>query len=245
MNPHGVTIMSTGFQIAGCIGSSVFTGVYAAGGIAFGASTGMLIAGVLVGIVAVVGFVFALVIRREATRSVDVAEGESWETAEVALEARESGLADEPSLANIMKTDVFTLPASALISEALKLFSDKGISGAPVVDDNGELVGFVSDGDVMKTFANQVPAFKTAWSFVVERENADFRQTMKEALSTPVEQVATRNVICVNVGDDMGSVARTLAEHHLKKAPVMDGAKMVGIVNRSNLTDYVVRECLG
>lgn len=245
MNPHGVTIMSTGFQIAGCIGSSVFTGVYAAGGIAFGASTGMLIAGVLVGIVAVVGFVFALVIRREATRSVDVAEGESWETAEVALEARESSLADEPSLANIMKTDVFTLPASALISEALKLFSDKGISGAPVVDDNGELVGFVSDGDVMKTFANQVPAFKTAWSFVVERENADFRQTMKEALSTPVEQVATRNVICVNVGDDMGSVARTLAEHHLKKAPVMDGAKMVGIVNRSNLTDYVVRECLG
>lgn len=72
LNPHGVTVMSTGFQIAGCIGSSVFTGVYAfvgASAMAGGASaaeaaTGdMLWSGILVGVCAVAGFFISLYIR--------------------------------------------------------------------------------------------------------------------------------------------------------------------------------------
>ena len=73
-NPHGVTIMSTGFQVAGCIGSSVFTGVYAlvgamaaAGGAAAAqaATDGMLATGIMVGVFAVVGFCLALWIRAQ------------------------------------------------------------------------------------------------------------------------------------------------------------------------------------
>ena len=72
LNPHGVTVMSTGFQIAGCIGSSLFTGVYAAvlgGQAAAGASTfdaastGFLAAGLLVAAFALVGFLLALRVR--------------------------------------------------------------------------------------------------------------------------------------------------------------------------------------
>lgn len=251
-NPHGVTVMSTGFQIAGCIGSSVFTGVYAivstgasSQGMPFdeAAAQGMLVVGMLVGVVGVAGFVLSLWIRRQAAKPV-VQVRQDWEQKQVEGTARKSGILAEPSLAALMKTDVYTLPESALIADAMSLFSSKGISGAPIVDAGGQVIGFISDGDVMRSLADQVPAFKSAWSFVVELSNSDFERTLSEVMSSPVNQIATHNVISVNVGDDMGAVARVLADNHLKKAPVLDGNRMVGIINRSNITSYAVSSYL-
>lgn len=247
LNPHGVTIMSTGFQIAGCIGSSVFTGVYAAVGAGAAATgvaaaqanaTGMLAAGVLVGVVSLIGVGLALWIRKVA-QSAPVAEG-SWEEAEVAREAQDAGILSGPALASIMKTEVYAVREDDLVADAMRLFADKGISGAPVVDGAGRLVGFVSDGDVMRGLADQVPAFKSAWSFVVELDNADFERTTREVMGMPVARIATRDVVSVGIDDEMGQVARVLAERHLKKAPVVQDGRMVGIINRSNITNYAV-----
>lgn len=248
LNPHGVTVMSTGFQIAGCIGSSVFTGVYAAvsavtaaGGAsaAQAATQGMVVTGCLVGAVALVGFIVTLWIRRQAASSAITAT-ESWEQAQVEEAAHESGMSIEPNVVSLMKTDVYTLAEDALASDAMQLFASKGISGAPVVSERGAIVGFVSDGDVMRSLANQVPTFKSAWSFIVELDNEDFNKTLGEVMKTPVSQMATRNVITVNATDDMGAVARVLVDNHLKKAPVMQDGRMVGIINRSNITAYAV-----
>lgn len=248
LNPHGVTVMSTGFQIAGCIGSSVFTGVYAAvsavtaaGGAsaAQAATQGMVVTGCLVGAVALVGFIVTLWIRRQAASSAITAT-ESWEQAQVEEAAHESGMSIEPNVVSLMKTDVYTLAEDALASDAMQLFVSKGISGAPVVSERGAIVGFVSDGDVMRSLANQVPTFKSAWSFIVELDNEDFNKTLGEVMKTPVSQMATRNVITVNATDDMGAVARVLVDNHLKKAPVMQDGRMVGIINRSNITAYAV-----
>lgn len=253
LNPHGVTVMSTGFQIAGCIGSSVFTGVYAAvsavtaaGGAsaAQAATQGMVVTGCLVGAVALVGFIVALWIRRQAASST-IAAIESWEQAQVEEAAHESGMGIEPTVVSLMKTDVYILAEDALASDAMQLFASKGISGAPVVSERGAMVGFVSDGDVIRSLANQVPAFKSAWSFIVELDNEDFNKTLSEVMKTPVSQMATRNVITVNATDDMGAVARVLVDNHLKKAPVMQDGRMVGIINRSNITAYAVSTYLG
>ena len=238
LNPHGVTVMSTGFQIAGCIGSSLFTGVYAAvlgGQAAAGASTfdaastGFLAAGLLVAAFALVGFLLALRVR-------------SYEKAQAAgrtAEARaDAPAAEAPLLASIMKAGVWALPATATVLDAVRLFAERGISGAPVVDEQGNAVGFVSDGDVMRALADQTPAFKSAYSFVVERGNADFDQTVAAVMGQPVAEIATLRVISVDLHDELGGICKVLADKHLKKAPVMDGGRMVGIVNRSNIARY-------
>ena len=98
---------------------------------------------------------------------------------------------------------------------------------------------------MIRSLANQVPAFKSAWSFIVELDNEDFNKTLGEVMKTPVSQMATRNVITVNATDDMGAVARVLVDNHLKKAPVMQDGRMVGIINRSNITAYAVSTYLG
>lgn len=247
MNPHGVTVMSTGFQIAGCIGSSVFVGVYAAisaaqsaqGASAISAmSAGMTAAGILVGAVALIGFLLALWIRNNAKKPVQALpqtqEG-AW-TGEVA--------APIGTLAQIMKTDVYTLPEDSTVLDAMKMFMEYGISGVPVVDKKLEVVGFISDGDVMSCLADQVPAFKSAWSFIVERENEDFDRTLNETMRMNIGELSRKKVISVNIDDDLGEVTRVLAENHLKKAPVLDGNKMVGIINRSNITKYAIDQYL-
>lgn len=256
MNPHGVTVMSTGFQIAGCIGSSVFVGVYAAvgaGQAASGASAidamsaGMLASGVLIGIVALVGFALALWIRSNAKKPVSVApqaqEG-AWAGDAQAAATAASMVSGANTLAQIMKTDVYTLPEDSTVLDAMKLFMERGISGVPVVDNRLQVVGFISDGDVMACLADQVPAFKSAWSFIVERENEDFDRTLKETMNMNISELSRKKVISVNVDDDLGEVTRVLSENHLKKAPVLDGNKMVGIINRSNITKYAIDQYL-
>ncbi len=250
LNPHGVTVMSTGFQIAGCFGSSVFTGVYALVGASAAASglaaaeaanSGMVASGILVGVFALVGFFLALWIRRAAAQPIaQAAPAGDWGATEAA--ASEAGVvAPQASLASIMKTDVFTVTPETPVVEAMELFATKGISGAPVVNADRQVVGFVSDGDIMASLADQVPAFKTSWSFVVERENADFDATLREVLAQPVSAIATQRVISVNLNDDLGEVARVLSEGHLKKAPVLENGVMVGIINRSNITRYAIK----
>lgn len=257
MNPHGVTVMSTGFQIAGCIGSSVFVGVYAAvgaGQAASGAnaidamSAGMLASGVLIGVVALVGFALALWIRNNAKKPVSMApqaqEG-AWTGEAQGAAAATAGVARAANaLVQIMKTDVYTLPEDSTVLDAMKLFMERGISGVPVVDDQLQVVGFISDGDVMACLADQVPAFKSAWSFIVERENEDFDRTLNETMNMNISELSRKNVISVNVDDDLGEVTRVLSENHLKKAPVLDGNKMVGIINRSNITKYAIDQYL-
>lgn len=98
LNPHGVTIMSTGFQIAGCIGSSVFTGAYAAvsagamaGGAPFGdaCAQAMHVTGILVGVVGLVGLALAFWIRSVARKPAIVAAAATLEPAEAAVALEE------------------------------------------------------------------------------------------------------------------------------------------------------------
>lgn len=257
MNPHGVTVMSTGFQIAGCIGSSVFVGIYAAVGTSqslTGASMlrsltdGMVAAGVLVGIVAAIGFFLALWIRSNARKPVRVASHPAetqWADEACRTTTATTGIAPATNvLAQIMKTDVYTLPAGSTVLEAMELFVRYGISGAPVVNDEQEVVGFISDGDIMSVLADQVPAFKSAWSFIVERGNNDFDRTLRETMQMNVAGLSNKRVISVNIDDDLGEVTRVLSDNHLKKAPVLKDNKMVGIINRSNITTYAIEQYL-
>lgn len=145
-------------------------------------------------------------------------------------------------LAQLMKTDVYQLSEDGTALDALKLFREKRISGAPVVNDQGSVVGFVSDGDVIGTLSHQNPTFTSFYAVAYDGGSDDQLGEKLEALkTTTMGQLATRNVLTVSLTDSMRDVCTLLTSHHLKKAPVMDGKRMVGIINRSDITRYVVQ----
>lgn len=257
-NAHGVTVMTVGFQIAGCIGSSLFTGVYslgsaagaAAGGDALAScSTGFLCSGLLTALFALVGLCVALrlvrIEKRDAqARAAAAPHGSGANGALVEGFAGAGASALEPTLSQVMERNVFSLSESDSVAYALSLFVRKGVSGAPVVDGRGRLKGFLSDGDVMRYLRKQEPAFKNAYSFVVERENNDMAGKIERLMSLPVSALGAKSVVCVDEGASLGEVCKVLADKRLKKVPVVRDGRMVGIVNRSSITRFSVNAYL-
>lgn len=145
----------------------------------------------------------------------------------------------EPVLRELMKTDVYALPATASAMQAMQLFSEKGISGVPVLDGE-QVIGFVSDGDILRMLADQTPQYTSFYSAVMERNSESFTQRLDKAMQTPVADIATRKVISVDINDSMASICQVLVDYHLKKVPVMEQGKMIGMLNRTNILHYVV-----
>jgi DHA2 family lincomycin resistance protein-like MFS transporter len=148
-------------------------------------------------------------------------------------------------LGQIMKTDVYALSPSDKVADALRMFVEKRISGAPIVDKDGVVAGFVSDGDIMRYLADQHSAFTTTWSIIVEQGNDDFDAMLRSVMALPVTKIGTRHVISVDWDAGIGAVCKVLVDHHLRKAPVVRDGRMVGIINLSNISRYSISAYFG
>jgi len=147
----------------------------------------------------------------------------------------ETETSDIPLL-NIMKRDVYTLGEDASLLDALNLFHEKKISGAPVVNGSREIVGFISDGDIMRHLASEHSIFINDDAF----EKVEFNKALLSLVKEKVTSIATKRIIAVSAADSLDEVCYKLGEHRIKKAPVMQDGEMIGIINVSNIIKYAV-----
>lgn len=222
MNPHGVIVMSTGFQIAGCIGSSLFAGVYAIGAVS-AAETGFSAAALLAALLAVAGFCCALYIRRVSCQ----AQHEEKPVAEVVM---------ENTLASMMKKDVYSVSASASVLDAVRCMVEHKSSGIPVISADGHAAGFISDGDVIRHMAD-VNADAPVASMYPLWKNKELLDAKLAGLSQiPVMQLATEKVVSVKLTAGVAEVFTLLSDKRIKKVPVEDDTgKVVGVLSRSDV----------
>jgi DHA2 family lincomycin resistance protein-like MFS transporter len=239
-SPHGVTIVSTSFQIAGCVGTSLAAGIYGAlsgAGIAAGRPeedallTGFHGAVALVVVTSLVGIVLAVAAQRASTK----ARAESIADAGSGVAAAEAGTVD-----SLMKTDVHSLRTDQSVLDALRFFVRRGISGAPVLDDAGRLAGFLSDGDVMRYLSAAHPSSTSIYSYAVGAAD-DLEQAMADLAELEVLRLATKDVITIDSGASIADAVAALSDVRLKKAPVVDAAgAVVGIVSRSAISRMAI-----
>ena len=222
MNPHGVIVMSTGFQIAGCIGSSLFAGVYTIGAVS-AAETGFSAAALLAALLAVVGFCCALYIRRVSHR----AQQEEKPAAEVVM---------ENTLSSMMKKDVYSVSASASVLDAVRCMVEHKSSGIPVLSADGHAAGFISDGDVIRYMAD-VNADAPVASMYPLWKNKELLDAKLAGLSQiPIMQLATEKVVSVKLTAGVAEVFTLLSDKRIKKVPVEDDTgKVVGVLSRSDV----------
>ena len=222
MNPHGVIVMSTGFQIAGCIGSSLFAGVYTIGAVS-AAETGFSAAALLAALLAVAGFCCALYIRRVSRQ----AQHEEKPVAEVVM---------ENTLASMMKKDVYSVPESASVLDAVRCMVEHKSSGIPVLSADGRAAGFISDGDVIRYMAD-VNADAPVASMYPLWKNKELLDAKLAGLSQiPIMQLATEKVVSVKLTAGVAEVFTLLSDKRIKKVPVEDDTgKVVGVLSRSDV----------
>lgn len=153
--------------------------------------------------------------------------------------------ASSVTLATVMETDPYTLPTTARVEEAIRLLMDRKVSGMPVVDEAGRAVGFISDGDIMRYLADRHPLVTSAYSVIMLANEGSFDERLRELIALPVSAIATEGVVGVPVDASLEEACNLLAQHKLKKVPVLEAGRVVGTVNRSDVLRYAMGSLVG
>ncbi len=155
--------------------------------------------------------------------------------------AKAAALQTEAESANplrkIMKKEVYSVGTDAQLFDVLKLITEKGVSGVPVVNSENKPVGFISDGDILRFLASEDPLYINPSALI----ELDFDSKLKELMKRSVREIGKKRVITVDADDSLSNICRVMVDNHIKKAPVMSDGKMIGIINVSNITKYAFR----
>lgn len=239
MHPYGVGLMSTFIQIAAAVGPSLFIGVFSStvasaaitGAAATTAQASGFVSACLVATgISAIGFVVAFVYARLIVKH--AAEGAAPATTEMPAQGPVAF-----SLERIMKHDAFTLPSSAHVYEAVHAMLEHRTSGLPIIDDADHVVGFISDGDIMKSLADADQALiDLSYSLSVFADNEQFDARLHKLMRSNVMDVATEHVISVTTDMPIEKVCAILGERRIKKVPVLKEGTLVGTVSRADVT---------
>ncbi|MCM3586590.1 CBS domain-containing protein [Mesobacillus maritimus] len=144
---------------------------------------------------------------------------------------------------DFMITRVFTVKPSNTIKELLTILNSNRIGGTPVVDDNGNLVGMVSDGDVLRYLTPKPVGFA---GLVYIIEDGDMEDVIQDKMKTPVKEIMTkRNILSVHPDEDFERIMRLLSMHRYKKLPVVNGAgRVIGVLSRGDLIDNITKKII-
>lgn len=135
---------------------------------------------------------------------------------------------------DVMTRNVVSVTADEQVLKAARLMLQNRISGLPVVDATGKLVGIVTEGDFLRRGEIGTQRKRPKWlEFIVGpgRLAAEYVQTSARR----VGEVMTTELQTVGEDDALEKVVETMERHHVKRLPVMRGEQMVGIISRANL----------
>ncbi|HWE19457.1 MAG TPA: CBS domain-containing protein [Hyphomicrobiaceae bacterium] len=135
---------------------------------------------------------------------------------------------------DLMVSPVVTVQPSASVKEVAKLLLEQGISAVPVVDDQGKLVGVVSEGDLLHRSEIGSERRRSWWLLGLTDEETLAAEYVK-AHARKVADVMTRKVITAAPDASLRELATLMEANAIKRVPIIEGDRLVGIVSRANL----------
>jgi CBS domain-containing protein len=135
---------------------------------------------------------------------------------------------------DIMTTDVVTVTPDATVAEIAALLYERRISGVPVRNGNGRVVGIVSEGDLVRRCETGTDAPRSSWWLRVLGGDSTAREYVK-IRATRAADVMTADPVTVQEDTPLAEIARLFETKHIKRVPVVRGRTLVGLVSRANL----------
>ena len=142
--------------------------------------------------------------------------------------------------ADVMVNDVITLRPDDTVQKAAKVLLDHRISGAPVIDAEGRLVGMLSEGDLMRRSEIGTERRQSWWLKLLSLPEIEARDFVK-AHAVKVADVMTRQMVTATESHTLGEIASLLEKHGIKRVPIVRDKRVIGIVSRANLLQAFAR----
>ena len=116
---------------------------------------------------------------------------------------------------DIMATEVITVTEDATMKHVIQLLVTRGITGLPVVSDDMELLGVVTEKDVLKALYN------------------------RDVQVNSVADLMTGDIVSFDENDDLIKVFKGLVENNFRRVPILSQGKLVGVISRTDIIKFL------
>lgn len=143
----------------------------------------------------------------------------------------------------IMTKDVITAEPKDTIKDVIKKLSDNGISGLPVINKDNEVVGMVSETDILQALKTESRTLSLVFpsshalgmTFEETKNHRALKEAMKEVQNIKIEKIMKTDVISVNPENTIAEVSSIMTKHNINRVPVVKKDKLIGIVTRGDI----------
>ncbi len=143
------------------------------------------------------------------------------------------------TIRSIMTTNVITVRETAPLSDVARIIVERHLSGVPVVDDSGRMVGIISERDVLREMH---PMFQ----HLMESPTPNLAHSARDEGFEDISQVATgtvmtREVQTITPDTSLMEAAALMFLWHIRRLPVVEDGKLVGIVSQGDVYQAIFR----
>jgi CBS domain-containing protein len=139
--------------------------------------------------------------------------------------------------AEIMTRNVITVKKETSIRELAELFTSRKISSAPVVDDQGDMIGIVTETDLVEQDKSlHIPTVISLFDWVIYLESGKkFEKELNKMTAQTVGEIYSTEVFTVAPDAPVSAVADLMSSERINAVPVVEGPKVVGIIARIDM----------
>lgn len=147
------------------------------------------------------------------------------------------------TVGEIMTKDVVTVKKSTTLRELAEIFSSRRIGSVPVVNDNGNLIGIVTETDLIAQDRElHIPTVVSLFDWVIYLESEKkFEEDLKKITGQTVADILTENVETVTPATTVAEVAGLMCSKTIHAIPVVERGEIVGIVSRIDLIRSMIK----
>lgn len=138
---------------------------------------------------------------------------------------------------DIMQRDVKTVRPDATVHDVAQILAEANYSGLPVTDENGRLLGMVTEADLLARAQRvNVPTFFPFIGGIVYLESPrKFEEQLRKATAASVGDIMTTDIVTVGQDATVQDIAGLMVKRKINRLPVVDDEGLVGIVTRDDL----------
>ncbi len=145
---------------------------------------------------------------------------------------------------DIMTKEILTVTPKTSVSELAELFTTHNINGVPVVDDEGKLLGVVTENDLIYQKKKvHIPTVINILDSVIYLESPEkMKQEMQKITGVTVQDIYTSNVVTIGQETPIDEIATIMAEKNIHTLPVLDNDNLIGVIGKGDIIKTLINK---